>query len=48
MDKKSATNQIVLFKLDSTIEKYGEVLEIHENKVKIRELLRPEDLQGNL
>jgi hypothetical protein len=48
MEKKSGTNQILLFKLDSTSEKYGEVLEIHENRVKIRELLKPEDLQGNL
>jgi hypothetical protein len=45
MEKKQLF-QVALFKSDTQMEKYGEVLENSETRIKLRELLKPEDLQG--
>ena len=47
MEKKTQSGQVAIFRSETQAEKYGEVLETSESRVKIRELLKPEDLQGN-
>lgn len=48
MEKKTQSSQVAIFRTETQTEKYGEVLESSESRLKIRELLKPEDLQGKI
>jgi hypothetical protein len=47
MDKRISVNQVVLFHSSNSKERYGEVIEVKLPVIKIRELVKPEDIQGN-
>lgn len=48
MEKGHFLNLIIKFSPDSCQEKYGEVLEQNQTSLKCRELLRPEDIKGDI
>ena len=48
MEKKTQPGQVALFRSDSHSDRLGEIIETSESTLKLRELLKPEDLKGNI
>lgn len=48
MDKRISLNSIVLFKLENSKVKHGEVIELKNSHIKVRELISPDDIKGKI
>lgn len=46
MEKKPHPGQVAIFRLENQSERLGEILEVSDSTIKLRELLKPEDLKG--